>query len=74
MTMPVSQITVGVTLQTHRCPGRKNTVCLEFGTDSGRIATKANLALMLALRYQKLLDSGRYANISDMAAAEKIER
>ena len=56
MTMPVSQITVGVTLQTHRCPGRKNTVCLEFGTDGGRIVTKADLALALALRYQKLLD------------------
>lgn len=25
-------------------------------------------------RYQKLLDEGRYASISDMAAAEKIER
>ena len=27
-----------------------------------------------ALRYQKLLDEGRHASISDMAAAEKIER
>ncbi len=39
-----------------RCPGRKNPVCLEFGTDGGRIVTKADLALALALRYQKLLD------------------
>jgi hypothetical protein len=56
MTMPVSHITVGVKLQIRRCPGWKNPVCLEFGTDGGRIATKADLALRLALRYQKLLD------------------
>jgi hypothetical protein len=40
MTMPVSHITVGVTLQIRRCQGRKNPVCLEIGTDGGRIATK----------------------------------
>jgi hypothetical protein len=31
-------------------------------------------ALARAFRYQKLLDDGRYASISDMAAGEKIER
>ena len=31
-------------------------------------------ALARAFRYQKLLDDGRYASISEMAAAEKIER
>jgi hypothetical protein len=56
MMMPVSHITVGVTLQIRRCPDRKNPVCLKFGTDGGRIATKADLALALALRYQKLLE------------------
>ena len=50
MTMPVSHVTVGVTLQTRRGPCRKSPVCLEFGTGGGRIATKADLALMLALR------------------------
>ncbi|MCA3314749.1 MAG: hypothetical protein ING06_16980, partial [Roseomonas sp.] len=31
-------------------------------------------ALARAFRYQKLLDEGRYASISDMAAGERIER
>src|SRR4051812_30845912 len=31
-------------------------------------------ALARAFRYQKLLDEGRYASISEMASAEKIER
>jgi hypothetical protein len=30
--------------------------------------------LARAFRYQRLLDEGRYASISEMAAAEKIER
>jgi hypothetical protein len=53
-------------------------VSLGFGADGGRIATKADPALLKALarafRYQKLLDDGRYASISDMAAGERIER
>jgi hypothetical protein len=31
-------------------------------------------ALARAFRYQRLLDEGRYASISEMATAEKIER
>ncbi|MDB5412570.1 MAG: hypothetical protein JWR10_905 [Rubritepida sp.] len=31
-------------------------------------------ALARAFRYQKLLDEGRYASITEMAAAERIER
>ena len=48
--------------------------------DSGEAAvpTHAGPALVKALarafRYQKLLDEGRYASISEMAAAERIER
>jgi hypothetical protein len=42
------------------------------------LATRADPALVKALarafRYQKLLDEGRYASISEMAAAERIER
>jgi len=42
------------------------------------ISTRADPALVKALarafRYQKLLDEGRYASISEMAAAERIER
>ena len=78
MTMPVSHVTVRVPLTIRRRPGCKTLVSLGFGAEGGRIATKANPALVKALarafRYQKLLDEGRYASISDMAAAEKIER
>ncbi|MGG5819125.1 hypothetical protein [Falsiroseomonas sp. HW251] len=42
------------------------------------IATRADPALLKALarafRYQRLLDEGRYASVTEMAAAEKIER
>jgi hypothetical protein len=31
-------------------------------------------ALARAFRYRRLLDEGRYASISEMAAAERIER
>ncbi len=31
-------------------------------------------ALARAFRYQRMLDEGRYASISEMAAAERIER
>jgi hypothetical protein len=41
-------------------------------------ATRADPALVTAparaFRYQRLLDEGRYASISEMAAAERIER
>ena len=78
MTMPVSHVTVRVPLTIRRRPGRKTMVSLGFGADGGRIATKADPALLKALarafRYQKLLDDGRYGSISEMAAAEKIER
>ncbi len=78
MTMPVSHVTVRVPLTIRRRPGRKTMVSLGFGAEGGRIATKADPALLKALarafRYQKLLDEGRYASISEMAVAEKIER
>ena len=78
MTMPVSHLTVRVPLTIRRRPGRKTLVSLGFGAEGGRIATKADPALVKALarayRYQKLLDEGRYASISEMATAEKIER
>jgi hypothetical protein len=67
-----------VPLTIRRRPGRKTLVSLGFAAEGGRIATKADPALVKALarafRYQKLLDDGRYASISEMAAAEKIER
>ncbi len=42
------------------------------------VTTRADPALVKALarafRYQKLLDDGRYASITEMAAAERVER
>lgn len=42
------------------------------------VPTRAEPALVKALarafRYQRMLDEGRYASISEMAAAERIER
>ncbi len=42
------------------------------------LPTRADPALVKALarafRYQRLLDEGRYASISEMAAAERIDR
>jgi hypothetical protein len=78
MTSLVSHITVRVPLKIRRRPGRKTMVSLGAGQDGRSIATKADPALVKALarafRYQKLLDEGHYASISEMAAAEKIER
>jgi hypothetical protein len=78
MTSPVSHITVRVPLKIRRRPGRKTMVSLGAGQDGRSIATKADPALVKALarafRYQRLLDEGRYASITEMAAAEKIER
>jgi hypothetical protein len=41
---------------------------------SARADTALVMALARAFRYQRLLDEGRYASISEMAAAENIER
>lgn len=74
-----TNITVRVPLTIRRRPGRKTVVSpvSEAGGDA-TIPTRADPALVKALarafRYQKLLDEGRYASVSEMAAAEKIER
>ena len=78
MTAPTS-ITVRVPMKIRRRPGRKMMVMapLTAGGDAA-ITTRADPALLKALarafRYQKLLDKGRYASISEMATAEKLER
>nr|WP_249120161.1 hypothetical protein [Plastoroseomonas hellenica] len=59
----------------HR-PGRKTVVTpVRAEPAAGTAADPAVLkALARAFRYQKLLDEGRYASITEMAAAERIER
>jgi hypothetical protein len=71
-----TSITVRVPLNVRRRPGRKTMVTPVVR--EGAISTRADPALLKALarafRYQRLLDDGRYASISEMAEAEKIER
>jgi hypothetical protein len=72
-----TSITVRVPLAIRRRPGRK-TVVTPAQEDMPAVATRADPALVKALarafRYQRLLDEGRYASISEMAAAKRIER
>ena len=74
-----TSITVRVPLKIRRRLGRKTVVTpVAAEPDSVAISTHADPALVKALarafRYQKLLDEGRYASITEMAAAERIER
>ncbi|GGC63729.1 hypothetical protein GCM10011504_47430 [Siccirubricoccus deserti] len=77
MTVATS-ITVRVPLTIRHRPGRKTVVTPVRDGREGAIPTRADPALLKALarafRYLKLLDEGCYASISEMAAAEKIER
>ena len=72
-----ANITVRVPLTIRRRPGRK-TVVTPNGEVADVVRTRADPTLLKALarayRWQKLLDGGRYASISELAAAEKIER
>ncbi len=73
-----TSITVRVPLKIRRRPGRKTVVTPAQQGDASAIPTRADPALVKALarafRYQRLLDEGRYASITEMAAAERIER
>ena len=74
-----ASITVRVPLAIRRRPGRK-TVVVPGGaaTPAPARSTRTDPALVKALarafRYQRMLDQGRHASISEMAGAEKIER
>ena len=71
----VTTITVRVPLTVRHSPGRKTVV-----TPGGiaPITTRSDPALVKALgrafRWRKMLESGRYASVSDIARAEKIDR
>ncbi len=73
-----ASITVRVSLAVRRRPGRKTVVTPAWESGRTAIPTRADPALIKALarafRYQRLLDEGRYASISEMAKAERIER
>ena len=72
-----TSITIRVPLNIRRRPGRK-TVVSPMTDGVAPVTTRADPALVKALarafRYQSMLDEGRYASISEMAAAERIER
>jgi hypothetical protein len=74
-----TSITVRVPLAIRCRPGRKTIVTPVPTTGTNTpIATRADPALVKALarafRYQRMLDEGRYASMTEMAAAEKIDR
>jgi hypothetical protein len=71
-------ITVRVPLTIRRRPGRKTVVMPMRLAGDAAVTTQADPSVLKALarafRYQRMLDEGRYASISEMAAAERIER
>ena len=77
MTVTTS-ITVSVPLTIRQRPGRKMVVTPVRDGSEAALLTRTDPALVKALarafRYQRLLDEGRYASISEMGAAEKIDR
>ena len=72
-----TSITVRVPLAIRHRPGRK-TIVMPMTNGVAPVTTRADPALVKALarafRYQRMLDGGRYASISEMAAAEEIDR
>jgi hypothetical protein len=73
-----TNITVRVPLTIRRRPGQKTVVTPVRDSGGATLPTWADPALVKALarafRYQRLLDEGRYASISELAAGERIER
>jgi hypothetical protein len=72
-----TSITVRVPLAIRHRPGRK-TIVTPMADGVAPVTTRADPALVKALarafRYQRMLDQGRYASITEMAAAERLER
>jgi hypothetical protein len=74
----VTNITAQVPLAIRRRPRRKTVVTPVLRDGAPTVPARADPALVKALarafRYQRLLDEGRYASISEMADGEKLER
>ncbi len=72
-----TSITVRVPLAIRHRPGRK-TVVTPMTDGVAPVTTRADPTLVKALarafRYRRMLDQGRYASITEMAAAERLER
>jgi hypothetical protein len=71
-------LTVRVPLTIRQRGGRKFVVTQEGGdnlpTPRARVDSALVKALARAHRWKRMLESGRYASISEMAAAERIDR
>jgi hypothetical protein len=78
MSTSATHITVRAPLAIRRRPGRKTVVVPVPDSGATAVPTRADPALVKAFarafRYQRLLDEGRYAGVSEMAAAERVER
>jgi hypothetical protein len=72
------RVTVRVPLTVRHRPGRKTAVTLGSMAGGAAIATRSDPAMVKALarafRWKSLLDIGRYASISEIAAKEKLDR
>ncbi|WP_333669079.1 hypothetical protein [Elioraea tepidiphila] len=77
MTAP-THITVRVPLRIRRRPGRKTIVTPVVNGLPTHTTTRADPTLLKALArafwYQRMLDTGKYTTIAEMAAAEKLDR
>jgi hypothetical protein len=75
---PSSSITVRVPLAIRSRGGRKLVVTPDGGPGMPLNRTRADPAMVKALarahRWKRLLEEGRYASLSEMAKAEKIDR
>jgi hypothetical protein len=79
--MNSATITVRVPLTVRKRGGRKMVVLPDAAVQDAAppvVATRADPAMVKAVarafRWQKLLDEGRYASITELARAERIER
>src|SRR4051812_39529399 len=76
----LNSITVQMPLAIRRRPGRKTIVTPASAESADRciILRRADPAMVKALarafRWKRMLDTGRYASISEIVAAEKIDR
>jgi hypothetical protein len=73
-----THITVRVPLTIRRRPGRKTIVSLHGGPAEAPIRSRADPAMLKALarafRWKRMLEMGRFASISEIAASERIDR
>jgi hypothetical protein len=73
-----TSVTVRVPLSVRHRPGRKTVVTLGSMAGDAAIPTRSDPAMVKALarafRWKRMLEDGRYASISEVATAEKIDR